>query len=293
VTLPREMVQELLPNDEIVAINGKPTPSLESLNTIEATLPLTGSQEYTVKRNGAEVQVLGPHPFPPYVLGVRPGSAAYDVGIQSGDFILSVEGLPVWSFDQVVEFVGSGEGRPMLLSVWRNGETLDFTVVPRMTDLATGDGGFETRWLLGLSGGLVFELQTETPGLWSTIKIAFGQLWGVMLSSITGLYFMIAGDISSCNLSGPIGIAKASGAMAAEGAVSFMWFVGVISAGIGLINLFPIPVLDGGHLVFYAYEAVTGKKPAENVLNVLMVCGLVIVLLMTVFGVANDLFLCP
>ena len=72
-----------------------------------------------------------------------------------------------------------------------------------------------------------------------------------------------------------------------------MWFVGVLSAAVGLMNLFPIPVLDGGHLVFYGYEAVTGRTPGVKALNVLMVAGLALVLFMTIFALANDLFLCP
>ena len=292
-SLPPAMGQDMQAGDQIVAINGTRTPTVDSMNMIEAGLPLTGLIDYTVLRDGAEVQAKGPHPYPPLVLGVTPNSAAYDAGLQPNDVITAVDGVPVWSFDQLVQIVIGGEGKAMLLSVWRAGEDLTFTIVPRRADLPTEGGGFETRWLVGVSGGLVFELQTETPGLFMTMDLALGQLWGIILGSLSGLYHMVTGSISSCNLSGPVGIAQASGAMAAQGAVSFIWFVGVLSAAVGLMNLFPIPILDGGHLVFFGYEAVTGRKPGAKALNVLMVAGLALVLFMTFFALANDLFLCP
>ena len=291
--LPPGMGQDMRPGDQITALNGVPTPTLQSLTAIEADLPLSGMISYTVLRDGTEIQVQGPHPFPPLVLGVAPGSAAYDAGLQVNDVITAVDGTPVWSFDQLVQIVIGGEGKAMLLSVWRGGEEVSFTLVPRRADLPTAGGGFETRWLVGVSGGLVFELQTETPSLLDTVTMAFGQLWNIVVGSLSGLYHMVTGAISSCNLSGPVGIAQASGAMAAQGAVSFIWFVGVLSAAVGLMNLFPIPILDGGHLVFFAYEAVTRRKPGVQALNVLMVAGLALVLFMTLFALANDLFLCP
>lgn len=291
--LPPGMGQDMQVGDQIIAMNGTPTPTLESMNAIEADLPLTGLIDYTVLRDGAEVPVKGPHPYPPLVWGVTPGSAAYDAGLEKGDVITAVDGTPVWSFDQLVQIVISGEGKPMLLSVWRAGQDQNVTIVPRRADLPTEGGGFETRWLMGVSGGLVFDLHTETPGVLDALNMAMGQLVLIVVSSLSGLYHMITGAISSCNLSGPVGIAQASGAMAAQGAVSFMWFVGVLSAAVGLMNLFPIPVLDGGHLVFYGYEALTGRKPGVMALNVLMVAGLSLVLFMTLFALANDLFLCP
>jgi regulator of sigma E protease len=103
---------------------------------------------------------------------------------------------------------------------------------------------------------------------------------------------MITGAISTCNLSGPIGIAETSGSMASQGTTSFIWFIAVLSTAVGLLNLFPIPVLDGGHLVFHAYEAVTGRPPSDKALRVLMAIGLTLLLSLMLFALSNDLF-CP
>lgn len=103
---------------------------------------------------------------------------------------------------------------------------------------------------------------------------------------------MAAGAISSCNLSGPIGIAQTSGQAASQGGLAFIWFIAVLSTAVGLLNLFPVPVLDGGHLVFFAYEAITGRPPSEKALRILMALGLSLLIAMMVFALSNDLF-CP
>ena len=112
-----------------------------------------------------------------------------------------------------------------------------------------------------------------------------------MRGSLEGLYHVTIGSISTCNLSGPIGIAETSGDMARQGGQSFIWFIALMSAAIGMVNLFPIPVLDGGHLVFFAYEAVVGRPPAPALMNVLMMLGLAIILSFMVFALIND-YLC-
>ena len=127
---------------------------------------------------------------------------------------------------------------------------------------------------------------------WEAIKAGASQTVFIVESSLSGLYHMITGAISSCNLRGPIGIAETSGAAASQGAQSFIWFIAVLSTAVGLLNLFPIPVLDGGHLVFHAWEAVTGKPPSDGALRVLMGVGLTLLLSLMAFALTNDLF-CP
>ena len=118
------------------------------------------------------------------------------------------------------------------------------------------------------------------------------QIRFIITSSLSGLYHMVAGKISTCNLSGPIGIAETSGQAASQGWFSFIYFIALLSTAVGLINLFPIPVLDGGHLVFYAFEALTGRPPSDAALKYLMVGGLTLMLALMLFSVGNDL-VCP
>jgi regulator of sigma E protease len=114
-------------------------------------------------------------------------------------------------------------------------------------------------------------------------------MWQMTAATFSGLWHMISGAISSCNLSGAIGMAETMGDAARNGAESFIGMMAVLSLGVGILNLFPIPVLDGGHLVFHAYEAVARRPPSERALRVLMSIGLTLVIGLMVFGLSRDL----
>jgi regulator of sigma E protease len=154
------------------------------------------------------------------------------------------------------------------------------------------DNTFRQVYRIGIVGGMAFEPATQPLGIAEAAGLGVAQVGAVIQSSLSGLWHMITGAISTCNLSGPIGIAEVSGDMASQGADSFIWFIAVLSTAVGLLNLFPIPVLDGGHLMFHAWEAVTGKPPGDRALQVLMSIGLTIVLGFMLFALTNDLF-CP
>jgi regulator of sigma E protease len=283
--------ESLRPGDRILAVNGIDTPDLETFVTVASELPAAASVTYRIERAGeAGIEVLGPFPFPPIADGVQPQSAAIDAGLQAGDVILSVNTVPVSSFTELREIVGASAGMPQTLEVWRGGEVFSATLTPRRMDIPLPEGGFETRWLIGLSGGLVFTPETRTPGPLEVVGMAVEQTWMLVRSSLSGMAHMISGAISTCNLQGPIGIAETSGDAASQGAASFLWFLAVLSTAVGLMNLFPIPVLDGGHLVFHAWEAVTGKPPSERALRVLMSLGLTVLLTLMGFALFNDLF---
>ncbi|MCO6382017.1 MAG: RIP metalloprotease RseP [Vannielia sp.] len=287
--LPQE-VRVLEAGDTILEIDGKAVTDINSLYDATADLDLTRPVAYRIERDGAEMIVQGTTPFPPLISSVSPNSAAIDAGLEVGDVITSIDGEPITAFKELQAAVLAGEGAPVALKVWREGETLDFTMTPRRTDLPTADGGFETRYLIGINGGLAFEPATDRLGPLEAVQYGVQQTWFIVTSSINGLGKMISGAISSCNLSGPLKIATTAGQMASQGGQSFIWFVAVLSTAVGLLNLFPIPVLDGGHLVFHAWEAVSGKPPPERLLNILMMIGLTLILSLMVFALGNDLF---
>jgi len=287
--LPQE-VRVLEPGDRVLEIGGSEITDAASLYEAAAELDLSQPVIYRVERDGEEMELSGTTPFPPLISSVSPNSAAIDAGLRVGDVITAVDGESITAFRELQQIVGEGEGQPLALDVWREGENLEFTMTPRRTDLPMPDGSFDTRYLIGINGGLAFEPATERLGPLEAVGYGVRQTWFIVTSSINGLANMISGAISSCNLSGPLKIATTAGQMASQGGESFIWFVAVLSTAVGLLNLFPIPVLDGGHLVFHAYEAVTGRPPPERLLNVLMAVGLTLILSLMVFALGNDLF---
>ncbi|NNK79613.1 MAG: RIP metalloprotease RseP [Litoreibacter sp.] len=280
---------EFQAGDEILSIDGVEVEDLESFYSVARETTPAARIPYEVEREGRRITVDSIHPFPPVLDQLQPKSAAMDVDMKVGDLILAVDGEPVYALTQVQEAAQAGEGRPMVLEVWRDGATYEVALAPRQRDLPTADG-FDTRWLIGFSGGAFFEPPKETLGVVEALMGGVQQTWFVVRSSLSGLYHMITGAISSCNIQGPIGIAQTSGDMASQGLQEFIWFIAVLSTAVGLLNLFPIPVLDGGHLVFHAYEAISGRPPSDKALQYMMAGGLALLLSLMVFAVSNDLF---
>ncbi|OYU40283.1 MAG: RIP metalloprotease RseP [Pseudorhodobacter sp. PARRP1] len=280
--------ETLQPGDRILALNGTATPDIESFAKTASALPPAATVTYQIERAGATMDVTGAHPFLPLVGSVMPRNAGGDAGIQVGDVILQAGDTPVTAFSQLPALVEATQGAPIALKIWRAGQIIDLTLSPNRRDLPKDGGGFETRWMIGLSGGMLFDPQTRQPGPWETVTLAVDQAWSTAQSSLSGLWHIVTGKISTCNLSGPVGMAEVMGDAARQGPEQFIGYLGMMSLGIGLLNLFPIPVLDGGHLVFFAYEAVFRRKPNPAVMNVLMLIGLMAVLSFMFFALGND-----
>jgi regulator of sigma E protease len=285
---------QLQPGDRITAVDGQPVETLADFYRVSDGLTGAPAHIYTVDRNGVTLDLSGPHPVPARASSIALQSAARDAGLQAGDVVVSVDGEAIHAFADLPPRVAAAAGRTVALQVWRpgadGGQMLEIDLTPRRTDLPRPEGGFETRWLIGLTSGAFFEHPTRSVPVLEVVPMAANQTWDVVARSISGLSHMIAGAISTCNLSGPVGIARTSGAMAQDGLMSFIFFLAVLSTAVGLLNLFPIPVLDGGHLVFHAWEAVTGKPPSDRALNVLMTVGIVLLGSLMLFALGNDLF---
>lgn len=276
--------------DHILALNGVPTTDYASLNTAIAALPNVASVDWTVDRDGATLTVAGPQAMPPRLGSVIPQSAAAQAGLQAGDVITAIDGTPIWRFEELREKIGGGDGAPVNLTIWRDGvpDGVNVTLTPKRMDMPRADGSFETRWMIGATGDMAFSPMTRPTGIGEALERGTKQVWFVVNSSVSAMKSMIFGDISSCNLRGAVGIAQGSAAAAQSGVLDFIWFIAVLSTAVGFLNLLPVPVLDGGHLLFYAWEGVTRRPPSASVLNALTAVGMVAVLSLMLFGLWND-----
>ena len=292
VDLPSDVVF-LEEGDTVLSADGVTVETLAALVAVEPAAA-DGLVRYRVLRDGSEIEVVAASPMPARAASVVPRSAAWDVGLRPGDVVRTVDGVPVTRFADLQAATAASDGAPLTLEVWRPGEPDDLvvTLVPRRTDLPGQGGTFETRYLIGLSGGLVFEPATERQGPIAAIGYGVEQTAFIVRSSLSALSHIVSGRISTCNLSGPIGIAETSGAVATMGTESFIWFIAVLSTAVGMLNLFPIPVLDGGHLVFHAYEAVRGRPPSDDAVRVAMTIGVALMGALMLFALFNDI-VCP
>ena len=252
-------------------------------------LPAPAPMQVRIERDGGEVELTIPYPMPPLVQGVEPLSPASEAGLRPGDVILAADGRELASFEDLRTVVLASDGRTIPLSVWRDGETQTLNITPQERDTDDGEGGFERRVMIGVAGAPLYLPATETPTPWAALGYGVERTGAVIVQSLNGLKSIVTGAIGAENLQGPIGIAQISGETASQGLLNFIALIAVISTAIGLLNLFPIPVLDGGHFVAFLVEAVRGRPPSPAVMQVAMSIGLGLILLLMVFATYNDI----
>ena len=222
---------------------------------------------------------------PPLVKGVQAGSAAEEAGLVPGDRITAVDGRAIDTFQALQRAVIQNTGTPITLDVQRDGRVLTLALTPRMQEVETPLGGTQKVARIGLSAGV----ERRERGVIDSVVSGVAETWHIVEMTGNAIGQMIVGTRSTEDLSGPIGIGQMSGQMASEGIPTFIWFLAVFSINLGLINLVPVPMLDGGHLLFYAFEAVRGRPLALRVQEIGFRVGLVMVLTLMVFATWNDL----
>lgn len=284
---------DLRPGDRLLAIEGVALPDYAGLRDV--VTPEQPFLSYRVLREGTDMVIDGPQLAPPRAAQVLPQSAADAAGIRAGDVITAIDGQPIWRFDDLVKTVTAGKGAPLTLDLWRpakegtGGQTLSVTLTPKIVDMPRPDGSFVSDYKIGLIAGTGFTPVTAHIGPVEALAGGAKQTWGAITASVSAIQHIVLGKISSCNLRGAIGIAEGSGAAAKAGVADFIWFIAMLSTAVGFLNLFPIPVLDGGHLMFHLWEGVTGKPPSDRVMSLMVSVGLALVLSLMAFGLWNDL----
>jgi regulator of sigma E protease len=226
-------------------------------------------------------------PFTPADVGqVQAGSAADKGGIKAGDAIVSIDGGTISRFEDVQQIVRLNPGEPMTLVVRRDGQLVTLHVTPARTEMTDRFGNRHQIGLLGIGRSGVEYVKRDPV---AAVGQAFSETWNLSVSTLQAMWQIVIGTRASDELGGPLRIAQMSGEVAEGGVVPLLWFMAVLSINLGLINLFPVPVLDGGHLLFYAAEAIRGKPLGQRAQEYGFRIGLALVLTLMVFATWNDL----
>jgi regulator of sigma E protease len=226
-------------------------------------------------------------PFTPADVGqVQPGSAAEQGGIKPGDTITAIDGRQIDRFEDVQQAVALNNGAPMAIVVRRDGREVTLEVTPQMTERTDRFGNVHRIGLLGIGRSGV-EYVRRDPA--TAVVKAAEETWNLSTGTLKAIWQMIVGARTTDELGGPLRIAQMSGEVAQGGVVAIVWFMAVLSVNLGLINLFPIPVLDGGHLLFYVAEAIRGRPLGQRAQEYGFRIGLALVLTLMVFATWNDL----
>jgi regulator of sigma E protease len=226
----------------------------------------------------------------PVVDHVQAGSAAAAAGLQKGDVIRSINGEKITSFSDMQRIVSVSAGQDLTVIFVRNGQQHAVHATPKMTVLTDRFGGTEKLGALGIANYLgKGEITHVTYNPITALAAAWDQTWDIVGTTFSYLWQMVAGYQSADQLSGPIGIAKISGQVAQIGFMALINLAALISVSIGLVNLFPIPILDGGHLLYYACETVLGRPLGERAQDVGFRLGLAVVLGLMLLATWNDL----
>jgi regulator of sigma E protease len=228
---------------------------------------------------------LGEYRLPPIAASIVPNSAAADAGIKAGDRILAIDGREMAGFDDLYDYIAIRAGQLMTFKIERAGKELQIVAAPREQELVSRFGTKAKRGLMGIGPGKPEHVDVgllELPGK------GISQVVRVVRNMAEGLGQIIMGYHSVKELGGPIMIAKLSGEMAAMGGVALLSFVALISINLGFINLLPVPMLDGGHLLFYTIEAIRRKPVSLATQEWAYRAGFLLVMGLMVFVTIND-----
>lgn len=301
-------------DQEIVAVNGKPVSGWGEVNLqLVRRLGESGQLDVTVRDVGGSserhlqislqnwlkgveepdpITSLGIRPWRPQIVPViaqlDPEGPAQAAGIRLGDRLLSLNQQPLDDWQQIIDAVRTLPGEPVSLQVERQGQRLDVSLT-----LATrGEGEVRRGYLgAGVEGGeWPAEMLREVSfGPLEAVAEGVRRTWTMSLLTLDSLKKMLFGELSVKNLSGPITIAKVAGASAQSGLGDFLNFLAYLSISLGVLNLLPIPVLDGGHLLFYLVEWVRGRPLSERVQGWGVQIGISLVVGVMLLALVNDL----
>ncbi|MGH8482303.1 MAG: RIP metalloprotease RseP [Nevskiaceae bacterium] len=299
--------------DEVVSINGEPAPTFGALRTVVIDRALAGETlELAARRDGATRAVTLPlgaarldpeHLFedlgirqywpagPLMVVRVEPGTSAEQAGLKAGDRVLRQNGVALDDLDQWRDWIAARAGQVVEFEVERGGEATRLTAILSAREhdgRRIGYLGAAVR--VDVPPAIWENLGTKHRlSVWAALPAAAAETARMSLLTLKFLYRMVLGDVSVKNISGPIQIAQFAGYTASSGLVSFLFFIAIMSVSLAVLNLLPVPVLDGGHLLYYVVELVKGSPLSDRAQAVGQQVGLTLLVALMGLAFYNDI----
>ena len=221
---------------------------------------------------------------------VQPASAAEAAGFKPGDLVTAINGEKIESFSDMQRIVSISAGETLSIDVDRGGAPINLKATPQLKELKDNFGNVHRLGVLGISRSMSpGDIKTEKAGPLRAIVMGAQETWFVVDRTLAYIGGVFVGREAADQLGGPIRIAQVSGQVATAGFTALIHLTAVLSVSIGLLNLFPIPLLDGGHLLFYAIETIRGRPLSERAQEVGFRIGLAVVVMLMIFATFNDI----
>ncbi len=279
---PRDDLGEMTPEEKAVSFHHK---TLGQRAAIVAAGPVA-NYLFAVVLLAVLFATYGQPFTPPDIGAVQAGSAAEASGLKVGDTIVDIDGRAIERFEDVKSIVSLAPGQTLRVTVLRDGGRVTLSAVPKISTVTDRFGNSTQMGLLGISrAGFEYRRHDPATACWRAVA----ETWDITAGTLKAIGQMISGVRGAEDIGGPLRIAEMSGEVAQTGLVSLIWFLALLSINLGMINLFPIPLLDGGHLLFYGIEAALGRPLGERTQEYGFRIGLALVLTMMLFATWNDL----
>ncbi len=232
-------------------------------------------------------QVSGLPIMKPEVGEVQEGMPAHEAGIRTGDRVLSIDGKPVARWEDLADLIKQSSGGPLRIEILRDNSTLLVKVVPKLVSSKNLFGEPVEKYVIGITASGAVTIERLNP--FQSAAQGVLQTWQIGKLTVLAIGKIIAGTISAKTLGGPIMIAQLAGQQAEAGIINLIFFIALLSVNLGIINLLPIPVLDGGHLLFFLIEAVSRRPINLKMREVAQQVGIFILVLLMIFVFYNDI----
>ena len=223
----------------------------------------------------------------PEIGEVQKDGAAMTAGVIKGDKITFIDGKKIIYWEDIKSAVGASKGKEINVVIERGKETKNFLIKPKLSKTKNIFGEEESAYLIGISPSEKTVIQRRTP--LDAMVTSLERTWEISKLTVVSVIKMLEGVVSPRTLGGPIFIAQVAGAQVKEGIIPFLFFMAILSINLGVINLFPIPVLDGGHVFFYLIEMITRREVSLKVREISQQIGFALLLMLMLFVILIDI----